>query len=79
MLMHSFFADTNIDIMSPQLYTTGSESANDYDISHGVSWSEYANCRAAIIPSLVKAAYYDDAQQYFSSQGVTLAGYVQWR
>lgn len=79
LLMQSFFADNNIDFLSPQLYTTGSESANDYDISHGLGWSEYVNCQAVIIPSLVKAAYYGDAQQYFSSQGVTLAGYVQWR
>lgn len=77
-LMQSFFTNKDIDFMSPQLYTTGSESSNDYDTSGGVEWSEYATSIAAVIPSIVDNSYYPDAQTYFEGQGVTLEGYVQW-
>lgn len=78
-LMKSFFDDANIDILSPQLYTTGEESENDYDTSHGVNWTEYAKCKAAVVPSLVTASLYPSAQAYFAQQGVTLQGYIQWK
>lgn len=76
-LMSGFFADANIDILSPQLYTSGSESANDYTWAR-VPWTDYANCKAAIAPSMVKASYYDDGVSYFATQGVTITGYVVW-
>jgi hypothetical protein len=78
-LMDTFFDDTNIDILSPQLYTTGEESKNDYDISHGVNWAAYARCKAAVVPSLVTASLYPSAQAYFAQQGVELKGYIQWK
>jgi LysM repeat protein len=78
-LMNSFFANEDIDFLSPQLYTTGKEAANDYDISHGVKWSEYAGAKAAIVPSIVDNSYYPDAQTYFEGEGVVLQGYVQWK
>lgn len=77
-LMQSFFSDPNIDILSPQLYTTGSETGNDYATSHGVTWAQYASARAAVAPSIVKAGMYADAQAHFLSQGVTLSGFIQW-
>jgi len=78
-LMDAFFADSNIDILSPQLYTTGEEPENNYETSHGVTWASYANCKAAIVPSLVTGSLYPSAQAYFSEQGVTLQGYIQWK
>ncbi|MCF6459124.1 LysM peptidoglycan-binding domain-containing protein [Pseudoalteromonas sp. MMG024] len=78
-MMGTFFADSNIDIISPQLYTTGEEPQNDYATSLGVQWSEFANCKAKVVPSLVKDAYYPSAVNYFANQGVTLAGYIQWQ
>lgn len=78
-LMNSFFADENIDILSPQLYTTGEEGANNYEISQGVTWGSYKNAKAAVVPSLVSGTYYPDAQAYFLAQGVTLKGYIQWK
>lgn len=78
-LMMSFFNDANIDYLSPQLYTTGKESQNDYATSHGVDWSLYADCQAEIVPSIVNADMYEDAKRYFAEQGVILSGYVQWQ
>ena len=77
-LMQSFFDDSNIDILSPQLYTTGQESSNDYSTSGGVSWSQYAAAKAAVAPSIVNASMYEDAKAYFDTQGVNANGFIQW-
>ena len=76
-LMDTFFASENIDFISPQLYTTGKETENEYT-AYRVPWSAYAASKAKIIPSIVKAAYYESAVSYFAQQGVTLEGYIQW-
>jgi hypothetical protein len=78
-LMRSFFSNPDIDYISPQLYTTGEETSNDYETSKGVSWSEYASAKAAIAPSIVIASLYEDAQQQFSTYGITTYGYIQWQ
>ncbi|MEJ2743664.1 MAG: hypothetical protein P8176_14625 [Gammaproteobacteria bacterium] len=80
-LMQDFFADDNIDFLSPQLYTTGEETANDYDLTSGTSttWADYSTAKAAIIPSIVTDSLYDSAKSYFTAQGVALAGYIQWQ
>ncbi len=77
-LMQAFFADGNIDVLSPQLYTTGSETSNDYATSGGVTWATYATARAQIVPSIVTPALYADAQTTFKGYGVTTAGFVSW-
>lgn len=77
-LMAGFFASEHIDFLSPQLYTTGSESANDYATSHGVDWTAYAAAEAKIVPSIVRASYYPDARKHFEANGVTTDGYIQW-
>jgi len=77
-LMDAFFASSNIDYISPQLYTSGSEGSNDYTTSGGVPWSRYKNSKAKVVPSIVRSSLYASAQTYFSGQGITLAGYVQW-
>ena len=76
-LMQSFFSDGNIDYISPQLYTKGTESSNDYSFV-GTPWTAYASAKAAIVPSIVCASYYASAVNYFKSQGVTLQGYIEW-
>jgi len=77
-LMTSFFSNSNIDYLSPQLYTTGSETTNDYT-AVGTLWSSYATAKAKIIPSVVLGSRdYPTAQTYFSQYGITLYGYVQW-
>lgn len=77
-LMKSFFTNSNIDFLSPQLYTTGMEKQNQYDTSGGVTWNLYAGAKAKVIPSIIKANMYADAQTYFAQQKVTLSGFIQW-
>jgi len=75
-LMSDFLSSTNIDYISPQLYTTGTETTNDY--SNTTSWNQYASSRAQVVPSIVTANLYSDAYNHFQSYGVTLHGYIQW-
>jgi len=77
-MMRSFFSDANIDFLSPQLYTTGKETGNEYATTAGVHWEEYAKANAKIIPSIVRASLYDDAKSHFQQHGVELAGFIQW-
>jgi hypothetical protein len=76
--MRSFFTDSNIDFLSPQLYTTGNEGSNDFTTSGGVAWSEYAGRHAKIVPAIVSGNYYENARATFAQNGVTTVGYVQW-
>lgn len=80
-LMSRFFADDNIDILSPQLYQTGEELTNDYDLTSGTTttWGDYATSKAAVILSIVDASFYYSALEYFEGQGVELDGYIQWK
>lgn len=78
-LMQSFFSNEDIDILSPQLYTTGEETENDYATSAGVEWSQYKQCKASIAPSIVNSGLYESAQSYFTSQDVEISGYIQWQ
>ena len=76
-LMLALLADNNIDYISPQLYTTGYESANDYT-AVGTTWSQYASSKAKVVPSIVSSCLFPSAQAYFKTYGVTLSGYIQW-
>jgi len=77
-LMSNFFSDSNINYISPQLYSTGSETSNDYSTSGGVAWSAYVGCKAKVVPSIVRASYYSSAKSYFAGIGITTAGYIKW-
>jgi len=76
-LMRRFFQDRNIDILSPQLYTTGTEPGNDYS-TDGFDWSNYVGAIPSFVPSIVRGSYFADARNYFSQRGITADGYVQW-
>ena len=77
-LMSGFFGDANIDYLSPQLYSTGEETENEYNELQGVSWADYVGCEAKVVPSIVTGSMYSDAQSYFAGKGVATSGYVQW-
>jgi len=77
-VMNEFLSSSNVDYISPQLYSSGTEGQNDYSTSGGVQWSAYKSSKAKVVPSIVRASYYSSAQSYFAGQGVTLYGFVQW-
>merc|ERR1712048_990603 len=76
-LMLAFFDDANTDYLSPQLYTSGGESAPDFT-ADAVSWDEYRQSKAALIPSIVDGTHYAATESYFSGKGIATKGYVQW-
>ena len=75
----SWVANSNIDILSPQLYTSGKEKSPQFDTSGGVAWSSWRGARAVILPSLVDGSHYASTKAFFSSQGISIGGYVQWK
>jgi len=77
-LMQTFLGDGNIDYLSPQLYTSGTESQNDYATSQGVGWNMYSGSQASVVPSIVQWNLFPSAQTYFSQQGVNITGFIQW-
>ena len=77
-LMAAFFADENIDYLSPQLYTQGTETQNDFIENMGVRWTDYASAKAKIIPSIVQPDLYQSAKNYFEGIGIDTKGFIQW-
>jgi len=77
-LMQAFFADRNTDYLSPQMYTSGEEPTPDFDEAAGATFAQFAQARAAIIPSIVDGTHYQPVVQFFSGKGIQLSGYVQW-
>src|SRR5262249_45165714 len=73
-LMTAFFADENIDYLSPQLYTNGNETQNDYTESQGIKWTDYVGAKAAMAPSIVQADLYNNAHDFFLALGINTMG-----
>ena len=76
-LMMAIIANQDIDIISPQLYTTGQEKRNNY-ISIGTDWGIYQKTKAKVLPSIVHPSLYPEAKQFFFSQGVKVRGFIKW-
>jgi len=78
-LMRAFISNRDIDYLSPQLYSSGNEKNNDYATTNGVQFTEWAKSSAKIVPSIVGASYYADANSVFKSRfGINIDGYVRW-
>jgi len=81
-LMNAFVADTNIDMLSPQLYSSGTETSPDYAEtsackSAGCTWDLYKNAKAQFVPSIVNADQYDAVKTYFASTySISVTGYI---
>jgi hypothetical protein len=77
-VMENLFNSDNVDYLSPQLYTTGSETSNDY-VYDGVSWEAWASSKAPVVVSITDFKLYEDAHTYFAGKGVQVVGFIQWR
>lgn len=81
-LITSFVKSPDIDILSPQLYTSGGESAPDFDAGNGVKWADWVGAKARFVPSLTCASLknggYEKAQEYFAKLHIDSSGYVMW-
>jgi len=78
-LMRSFIPDKNIDYLSPQLYSSGTEKQNDYSTNAGVQYTEWNKAAAKVIPSIVSSNLYADAKNVFQTRfGINTDGYIRW-
>ena len=77
-------ADENIDVLSPQLYSSGSEGAPEFAETSscadaGCTWDLYVGAHAAFVPSIVVDTQYDEVTSWFESNyGIATAGFIQW-
>jgi hypothetical protein len=77
-------ADGNIDLLSPQLYSTGSEGSPEFAETSsckdaGCTWSLYHGATPRFVPSIVGDEQYSAVEQYFKQQGIAVSGFFQWR
>lgn len=85
-LVRAWAADPNIDILSPQLYSSGQEPAPQFDETAsckdaGCTWDLYKGAKAAFAPSIVDGAQLAAVQAYFAAApySIQTVGYFQWK
>jgi len=83
-LVKSWVKDSNIDFLSPQLYSSGNEGAPDFaETSNckdaGCTWDLYVGMIPKMVPSLVAESHYKATQTFFANKGITTSGFFQWR
>jgi hypothetical protein len=80
----SFAKSSNIDALSPQLYSTGTENQPDFDETFnckdkGCTWDLYKTSKPRFIPSIVDSSHYDKVKEFFSNKGIKCSGFLQWK
>ena len=81
LFLKAFLGSPSVDIISPQLYSTGHEEKPQFAITAEVKWPVYKNWNAmgkTIIPSLVRPEHFTGAQSFFRNLGVEVSGYIMW-
>jgi hypothetical protein len=68
---------TDIDIISPQLYSRGEEKEPEFATTQNIQWGRYKAAKAKIIPSLVDGTHYQKTAEYFAKIGIKIDGYIQ--
>ena len=72
-LVDSWVRSSNIDYLSPQLYTTGGEGA-EFAASTGqlgdVGYEHYVGAKAKFVPSIVSEDQVDEVREYFAEKGI---------
>ena len=81
-LVDSWAKDENIDIFSPQLYTSGNEDKPEFDITpcpkDACTYERIANMKAKWVPSVHSASQYPEVKAFFDQKGIQTAGYLIW-
>lgn len=84
-IVKAWAADSNIDILSPQLYSSGSEGAPEFAETSsckdaGCVWELYKPYKGVFAPSIVSADQYAQVKSFFSSNySITCGGYFEWK
>ncbi len=77
-MMRAFFADSNINILSPQLYTSGSTAVESVTSGGIIAWADYATSVPSVVPSIPYASNYAEVQAFLEAYSVPVDGYIQW-
>eukprot|EP00746_Dinoflagellata_sp_MGD_P070390 gnl/MRDRNA2_/MRDRNA2_28830_c0_seq1.p1 gnl/MRDRNA2_/MRDRNA2_28830_c0~~gnl/MRDRNA2_/MRDRNA2_28830_c0_seq1.p1 ORF type:complete len:313 (+),score=45.81 gnl/MRDRNA2_/MRDRNA2_28830_c0_seq1:110-1048(+) len=80
-LMRSFITSSNVDILSPQLYSAGNETQPNFaDGGKGIAWVDYLHATGKFVPSIVSSDQYATVQGYFQDTfHIVTSGYFQWQ
>lgn len=80
-LMRSFIISSNVDMLSPQLYSMGNETQPNFaDGGRGIAWADFSHFKGKFVPSIVSADQYATVQGYFRDKvALATAGYIQWK
>ena len=88
-LVEAWVSDSNIDILSPQLYSSGNESVPEMaetstcatlsDGTPGCVWEKFTNYKGIFAPSVVDGSHVPAVIEYFSKKGIEVNGYIQWK
>lgn len=85
-LVRAWVTDPNIDVLSPQLYSSGQESAPQFDVTAnckaaGCTWDLYKGAKAGFAPSIVDSTQFAAVEAYFAAApySIPTVGYFQWK
>jgi len=83
-LVKSWVKDSNIDFLSPQLYSSGMEGAPDFAETNnckaaGCTWDLYIGMTPEMVPSLVEESHYKHTESFFANLGIQTTGFFQWK
>ena len=82
-LVKAWVADPNLDILSPQLYSSGQEGSPQFDTtascSPACSWSLYKGFKGIFAPSIVEPSHYPATKAFFAATNVDTGGFFEWK
>jgi len=89
LLITSWRRSTDIDIFSPQLYTSGYEATPEFAltpcrsggawVNSECTWERLKPIKARWVLSLASADHYPAAHAFFLKLGIKVSGFVQWK
>merc|ERR1712070_1343903 len=92
-LMKAILQDKNVELISPQLYTSGKETKPDFgatgscaSLKEGCGWDLYKHMHSGMkfVPSIVNPSHYEETKKGFKKINKTLkldikcSGYIVW-
>ena len=83
-LVKGWVASKNVDVLSPQLYSSGRESSPEFATTTSCSpecgWELYDGFKGIFAPSIVDATQYNDVVSYFArNQSLHVGGFIAWK
>jgi hypothetical protein len=89
-LVDSWVKSNDIDIFSPQLYTSGEEEEPEYDLTacgapdadnpeaSSCTYERLRPMKAKFVPSLANDKQYPGVKKWFAAKGIKTSGFMQW-